>query len=327
MSNVNVNQTPKFDFPVSRIVINNDPKFGEITNVIVDFVDRYGNIRSKIYFLSKDIERLFNYSRIKTIISRLPLENKLLLRPLNLKGNNLRPLKISNRGTLMIDMIGLNRIIMRSNLPAAVEYQDWIYDEVLPQLWTYGFYINPTKVNYMIKRLFCNTLYNYNPSGIDDPIVIDMNEIDKYAYLVNSNNYTIIDSNIEIKSRIFNIAFLKYTGSPFISLSKNNDVMVDNPFIIAFDIGGPELVKAIYLYIEGILVDMHLGFTLEEIEHGNINPDHSLFNINKGGSKYREYQESKNKTKIIDIDKPNREYRKEQKTKKYGINPDEVVDK
>lgn len=325
MTNNNVNPTPKFDFPVSKIMLNNDPRFGNITNVIIDFVDIYGFKHSKIYFLAREIEKLFNYSKIKMIISRLPSENKLLLRPMNLNSNNLLPFKISNRGSLMVDIIGLNRIIMRSNLPAAIEYQNWVYEDVFPKLWMYGMYINPLKINQMIKQIFTNTLYNHNPSSIDDPVVIDLDELDKYSYLVNNNQYILIDNSTDIKTRIFNVAFRKYIGRNFTSLI-NDIITIENPFIIALDVGGPELVKAIYLCVNQIIIDMHVGFTLEEIESGHINPKHSLYNIDMNGAKYREYQDSK-KNISVDLDKINKEYRKEQESKKYGINIDEVVDK
>lgn len=320
-------QAQKFNGIVSNIISSYDPRFGNVTNVLVEFSDMYGFKHSKIYFLAKDIEEIFNYKGIKDSIRRLPIENKLLLRPCNLRSNNppLLNFKINNRGNLMIDIIGLNRIIMRSNLPAAIEYQNWVYEDVFPKLWMYGMYINPLKINQMIKQIFTNTLYNHNPSSVDDPVIIDLDELDKYSYLVNNNQYILIDNSADIKTRIFNVAFRKYVGRDFTSLI-NDIITIENPFIIALDVGGPELVKAIYLCVNQIIIDMHVGFTLEEIESGNINPKHSLYNIDMNGAKYREYQDSK-KNISVDLDKINKEYRKEQESKKYGINIDEVVDK
>ena len=77
-------QAPKFDYPISSIVRNYDPRFGNVTNILVEFLDMYGFKHSKIYFLAKDIETIFNYKGINDTIRRLPVENKLLLRSCNL---------------------------------------------------------------------------------------------------------------------------------------------------------------------------------------------------------------------------------------------------
>ena len=327
---------PKFNSLVSNIVRNYDPRFGNVTNILVEFLDYYGFKHSKIYFLAKDIEVIFNYKGIKDTIRKLPIENKLLLRSCNLKSGEtpLFDFQIPKRGLLMIDITGLNRIIMRSNLPIARQYQEWVYEDIFPKLWMYGMYINPIKVNSMIKSIFSNILYNHNPGELD-PVIIPVDNIDQYRVFVNNESYTLIENDPLLKTRIFNIAFMKFTGRPMGLVYGNNkdfdysynDVIIENPFLIAFDIGGPELVKLIFKEVDLIIEYMKNGFTIDEIESGNIDPTHSFYNIDAQGKKYMEYQKSKTKPVDINLDKINKEYRKEQESKKYGINIDEVVDK
>lgn len=327
---------PKFNSLVSNIVRNYDPRFGNVTNILVEFLDYYGFKHSKIYFLAKEIEVIFNYKGIKDTIRRLPVENKLLLRPCNFGsgGTTILNFKLNNRGSLMIDIAGLNRIIMRSNLPIARQYQEWVYEDVFPKLWMYGMYINPIKVNSMIKSIFSNILYNHTP-GQYEPTIILMNELEENKAFVNNESYTLIENDPLLKTRILNIAFMKFTGRPMGLVYGNNkdfnysynDVIIENPFLIAFDIGGPELVKLIFKEVDLIIEYMKNGFTIDEIEKGQIDPTHSFYNIDTQGKKYIEYQKSKTKLVDIDLDKINKEYRKEQESKSYGINIDEVVDK
>lgn len=329
-------QAPKFDYPISNIINTYDPRFGNVTNVLVEFLDMYGFRHSKIYFLAKEIEVIFNYKGIKDTIRRLPVENKLLLRPCNLKsgGTKLFDFQIPKRGLLMIDIAGLNRIIMRSNLPIARQYQEWVYEDVFPKLWMYGMYINPIKVNSMIKSIFSNILYNHTP-GQYEPTIILMNELEENKAFVNNESYTLVENDPLLKTRILNIAFMKFTGRPMGLVYGNNkdfdysynDVIIENPFLIAFDIGGPELVKLIFKEVDLIIEYMKNGFTIDEIEKGQIDPTHSFYNIDTQGKKYIEYQKSKTKPVDINLNKINKEYRKEQESKKYGINIDEVVDK
>lgn len=329
-------QAPKFDYPISNIINTYDPRFGNVTNVLVEFLDMYGFRHSKIYFLAKDIETIFNYKGINDTIRRLPVENKLLLRPCNF-GSGVPPIlnfKLNNRGSLMIDIAGLNRIIMRSNLPIARQYQEWVYEDVFPKLWMYGMYINPIKVNSMIKSIFSNILYNHTP-GQYEPTIILMDELEENKAFVSNKKYTLIENDPLLKTRILNIAFMKFTGRPMGLVYGNNkdfnysynDVIIENPFLIAFDIGGPELVRLIFKEVDLIIEYMKNGFTIDEIESGNMDPTHSFYNIDTQGKKYIEYQKSKTKPVDIDLDKINKEYRKEQESKKYGINIDEVVDK
>lgn len=311
---------PKFDFPVSRILLNNDPRFGTVTNVTIEFFDVQGYKHIKVYFIAKEIETILNYSMIKNSLSRLPQENKLILRNVNLKGCNLRPFGITvpKRGLLMIDIAGLNRLIMRSNLPKAIEYQNWVFEDVLPSIWMEGMYINPIKANQYIRSIFSETLYNITEK---DPNfrTVNINDVEKHPIL-SSNNYTLIENDKMLKIRIFDIAFYLFTG---IRLSNMSDISIENPFITAFDIGGPEMVNNIMHSVMDTISKLYAGYSLDILENisYSIDPTMSLYNIPNKGSKYIDYQNSKSKPVKLDIDSLNKP------KENVGINIDKVVEK
>lgn len=58
------------------------------------------------------------------------------------KPNKSRELLNNPNGAMFITEAGLNRLVMRSKLPAADEFQDWIVEEVIPMLKAYGSYID-----------------------------------------------------------------------------------------------------------------------------------------------------------------------------------------
>lgn len=311
---------PKFDFPISKILLNNDPRFGTVTNVTIEFFDAQGYKYIKVYFIAKEIEKILNYSMIKNSLNRLPQENKLILRNINLKGCNLRPfgLIIPKRGLLMIDIAGLNRLIMRSNLPKAIEYQNWVFEDVLPSIWMEGMYINPIKTNHYIKSIFSETLYRMEEPN---PLfrTININDTEKYSIL-SSENYTLIENDKTLKIRIFDISFYIFTG---VKLSNMSDISIENPFITAFDIGGPEMVNNIMHSIMDTMSKLYSGYSLDILETitYSIDPTMSLYNIPNNGSKYINYQNSKSKPIKLDIDSLNKP------KEDIEINVDKVVEK
>jgi len=49
------------------------------------------------------------------------------------------------RGTMYTSLPGLLRIIFKSRKPEAVRFQDWVYDDALPELLTTGSYLMPAR--------------------------------------------------------------------------------------------------------------------------------------------------------------------------------------
>ena len=52
--------------------------------------------------------------------------------------------KIPNRGIMFIDEPGIYALVMSSKLKTAKEFQDWLYEEVLPSIRKHGMYIDTT---------------------------------------------------------------------------------------------------------------------------------------------------------------------------------------
>lgn len=314
-----------FSFPVSNIFINNDPRFGDTTNIILEFINPYNGYKcQKIYFLAKEIEKLFEYERIKDTINRLPNENKLILRNINLKGGNPTTfplLKIPNRGTLIIDIAGLNMILFKSNMPKAIEYQQYIYNKVLPSIWTNGFYFNPIEANNVISNLFSNTIYNYSESN---PYLrtLDLSNYEEYKLIINNDNYIVIGNDRLFKMRLYDISFFVYTGYKLSQISDQYSIL--NPFITAMDIGGEFLVCSIYDKLRSLIRDLLNGYSIDQLEniYYSFNPSNCLFNIPNGPS-YIEYQKSKN-INNLDLNKLYREAKKN--TKDVGMDKDKNVE-
>lgn len=57
-----------------------------------------------------------------------------------------------SRRAIFITESGVFRIIMRSDKPEAVEFQDWVIEEVLPTIHRYGMYIEPEQAKKIAQR-------------------------------------------------------------------------------------------------------------------------------------------------------------------------------
>ena len=97
--------------------------------------DKFGNVRvimkdGKPYFVGKDVAVCLGYIRPRDAIGR------------HCKGAVKQGI-LTNGGIqemLIIPESDLYRLIMRSELPNAVEFQDWVCDEVLPSIRKNGYY-------------------------------------------------------------------------------------------------------------------------------------------------------------------------------------------
>lgn len=314
----------KFDFPISNIKVTTNPKFGKITNVIIDFYTVDGFKKSKIYFLVSEIEEFLGYRKIRNIINRMEDTHKLLLRTTNFKSPaaGLFNLNIPNRGTLLIDISGLQRVIFNSKLPIAMEYQDWIFDEVIPNLWTDGMYINPIKVNRFVQSLFSTTIYNQTETN-NNLRTLNLKDYEEYKYIINNSNYVILENDRLLKMRLYDIAFFRFTGR---KLSQMSDISIENPYITALDIGGKEMVENIFACIYCLLRELYCGYPIEYLENreygGNLT--YSGFNIPNKGKMYMDYQNSKKNPVKVDLDELYKNTKKNEKD--VGLNKDKNVE-
>lgn len=86
------------------------------------------------WFVANDIAQALGYENISRDIQRHCKHVELL------KSTESVGLEIASRGLLIIPESDVYRLIMRSNLPKAIEFQDWVVEIVLPQIRQTGSY-------------------------------------------------------------------------------------------------------------------------------------------------------------------------------------------
>lgn len=80
------------------------------------------------WFVAKDVAQILGYADTKKAVSAH------CKCPVHLKGGDSSPLTRSPFGVTIIPERDLYRLIMRSKLPAAERFEEWVVGEVLPQI-------------------------------------------------------------------------------------------------------------------------------------------------------------------------------------------------
>jgi len=96
------------------------------------------NFDNKILFVGKEVATMLGYSDTDKAI-RTHCKYLKLFRPADMAGLKL-PFEINPRGMTFINEKDLYRLIMKSELPSAEKFQDWVCDEVLPAIRKTGSY-------------------------------------------------------------------------------------------------------------------------------------------------------------------------------------------
>lgn len=117
-----------------------------VNSIIIPFThEKFGQIGTikdertgELWFTAKDIAIALGYTNpAKAIrdhckkVNKITLHNKPFLPPVNL---------------IVIPEADVYRLIMRSNLPAAEQFEAWVMEEVLPSLNKHGGYLTPAKL-------------------------------------------------------------------------------------------------------------------------------------------------------------------------------------
>ena len=92
------------------------------------------------WFVAKDVAKILGYQDTDQSI-RKHCKHAELFKPVDSTGLGIGP-----RGVIIIPESDLYRLIMRSNLPNAEQFQDWVVEEVLPSIRSHGGYLTPEKV-------------------------------------------------------------------------------------------------------------------------------------------------------------------------------------
>lgn len=88
------------------------------------------HINNQAWFCGADVARAIGYKNPAEAIAD------------NVSPKNSRALDLGKKGRkpIFISEAGLFELIMRSTLPAAAQFQDWVHEQVLPSIWRTGTY-------------------------------------------------------------------------------------------------------------------------------------------------------------------------------------------
>ena len=100
---------------------------------------------SKIWFCGNDIANILEYKAPKKMIeSYVPAKSKLYYEQINVPNKIFS--KSYQKKSIFIDESGLFRLVFRSKQKNAVDFQNWVTDEVLPQLRERGYFLLNNKI-------------------------------------------------------------------------------------------------------------------------------------------------------------------------------------
>lgn len=102
-------------------------------------------INGEPWFVGKDVAEALGYKNTRdALIRHVPDKYKKVLTPQQMasvsKSRDSQPFVDSPRGLTFINEAGLYKLVMRSELPNAERFSDWVCDTVLPQLRKTGSY-------------------------------------------------------------------------------------------------------------------------------------------------------------------------------------------
>lgn len=118
----------------NEIQIFSNPQFGEIRTLADE--------ANEPMFCAKDVATALGYADTADAIQRHCKSGKKVFRP---HANG-----IGGVNMVFITEKDVYRLIMRSNLPDAEKFQDWVCDEVLPSIRKHGAYVTPQTIDSII---------------------------------------------------------------------------------------------------------------------------------------------------------------------------------
>ena len=122
----------------NQITIFTNEEFGSVRAVMIN-----GNP----YFCGKDVAECLGYANpSKAVYTHCKNGIKKMLEVANSKNGN-----VVKRQTTLIAGFDVCRLVMRSKLPSAEKFEDWVFDEVSRQLRQTGSYSMTKQASYMIK--------------------------------------------------------------------------------------------------------------------------------------------------------------------------------
>ena len=127
---------------MNELKIFKNPEFGQLRMIFID---------GKQYFMASDVAKALGYSVPKDAITR-HCKGAMFQRYLTDGGE--QEVKVIPEGDVY-------RLIIRSKLPKAEEFEKWVFDEVLPSIRETGGYIqetNPYSIKEIVKETICQVV-------------------------------------------------------------------------------------------------------------------------------------------------------------------------
>lgn len=247
-------KTYEATLPISKISVINDYRYGGL--IVITFMDSLEK-----WFDPKEVLEKLKYSQSSytAIINRIPIMQKILIKPNNIRfcsQEEKKLLNISNRGKILITLPAVVRLIMSSNMPNADKYRDWVVNTI-SYIEKHGFYKDGTPSD-SVDRF--NSLFNPNYYNNRNPIII--NQYD--------NTITNIGIDPYLIKRVVNLAFIMTFSKPATALIPlEQDVNVDY-LTIAYQAGGEEALTDLVYNIEFINSKLLLGWDISVLENNLI---------------------------------------------------------
>lgn len=315
------------ELEINDISYTVDPRFGNFTVYKITYTNDIGILKNDIFFVANELGNILDIRKIRNSLASLPDQCKLLLKNEDLEKfrclyyGPLQIDKVNNRGITIINLSGMQRLIFKSRKQIAIEYQNWVFDSVLPKIWRSGGFYDPVEADMNIRKLFSTVLYNHieinnNIKGMDPK------EYERYRFIVN-NEYEVLTEDKLLQLRIYDMAFYLFFNVRLSYLIRDAKA-INNYMLVASDYGGPDAVNFVYHFINGVIcLIINDGIPIENIEYGiySINTSSALYKI-PDGAKYNKFHISKMPEKV-DFDKRQREA---WENTTHSINPENVAD-
>lgn len=323
-------------FEIKEFPPNRTPLVASLFQFVIENEDpeSKGGLPYDSWFISSQVSSLLQYTDMKTVrrqdpIHRLRLTKSDISKVVNMPNLKLTNTSIdevlylcrSNYGLILIDSYLLNVIIHGSHKKEVLPFKDWIAKTVIPSIITFGSYTDVEMSKNMICNMFNNLMYS---NSVDNDKVIDKSTFttNDYEY-ARMNGYFSISQDPILKSRIINIASIACFSIPFFDNPYNS--VLQDPFIIAYNIGGNKAVSYLNMKILSIIQDIKNGISLEDLEkeaYYRLNNNIKSYYSVPDGKEFIEYVKSNN-----DIEKQEEDRIYNDGKHIYGINIDNIVDK
>lgn len=119
---------------MNNVQLFSNPKFGDI---------RVVEIEGKPYFVANDVARILNYSNPRdAVLKHCKPDGVAKCDIIDSLGRN-QPMSVLNEPNFY-------RLVMRSDMPDAEKFQDWVCEDVIPSIRKHGGYMTPQTIDNLI---------------------------------------------------------------------------------------------------------------------------------------------------------------------------------